>query len=354
MAAVESWSSYEVGSWLKSVGLGAYESNFIENDISGDILVHADHGMLKELGVSSRQQRHTSRHRGGEDQIEGMMREITRLNMELMQLRSELSPVWGLVKEYKHFQQKTELRKNASPQIQTSRVPQKSSKSSVKSPSKSATAFSPEVAEFTSPKTPGGSQSFINPLKRSADGNVGTIKIYLDKVLTASGESYKSFRVSVSDSCSKILPAVLKKYKIMENWQNFGLFMQYHRSGLRRLHPRSSNYPPPPSSESLYAIYDYRAQDDQEIDLIIGEKIHILAREPGWVHVIRDAPPITVVNIIPVGYHLSAWEISKTSGQEIAVRKGDVVNLRKRIDHWYAVDFGDQKGWILASFVSLM
>ncbi|KAJ3218954.1 Adaptor for signal transduction [Dinochytrium kinnereticum] len=451
--SVASWSAYEVGSWLKSIGLAAYEGAFIENDISGDILVHADHGMLKELGVTSvgvRLQllrslsrilsddgvavadencnpataRPTgSRNRGTEEQIEGMMREITRLNMELMQLRSELSPVWVLVKEYKHFQQISEQRKNASPQIQTSKVANKASKSSVKSPNKSASAFSPEVAEFTSPKTPSGSQA------RTTDSNVGTIKIYLDKILNGSSESYKSFRVSSNDSCSKILPAVLKKYKISEHWQNFGLFVCLHRSerclsfdekplelismlkdgedppvfSLKhtrslyynrpiprrsfdsersmaassyrsRISPDSQGYTSP--TDHYYAVYDYKAQEDYEVDLSIGDKVQILARESGWANVRRDSPNSNQVATgwVPVdcignsdesqegtymegrgllkGQGLVLYDYMPGSPGEIAVRKGEVVNLRRRIDHWFAVEYGDKKGWMAASFIS--
>ncbi|KAJ3194370.1 hypothetical protein HK101_002890 [Irineochytrium annulatum] len=66
---IRSWSAAEVGSWVKSIGLGTLETALIgmvqidlsgigqpftaENDISGDLLVHADHQMLKELGIAS-------------------------------------------------------------------------------------------------------------------------------------------------------------------------------------------------------------------------------------------------------------------------------------------------------------
>lgn len=59
-----SWNVQQVAAWIISLGYTAYESSFIgaahptiENDISGDVLVHADNELLKELGMFSVGQR---------------------------------------------------------------------------------------------------------------------------------------------------------------------------------------------------------------------------------------------------------------------------------------------------------
>ena len=59
--------------------------------------------------------------------------------------------------------------------------------------------------------------------------------MYGDKLLGRENESYKSFRVSVNDSCSRILPSVLKKYKIDDSWQNYALFIQHKGQGKKSI-----------------------------------------------------------------------------------------------------------------------
>ncbi|CAO3656840.1 unnamed protein product [Mucor fragilis] len=45
------WNIEEVVTWLESVGLESFVDSFIDQDITGDVLVSLDHDALKELGV---------------------------------------------------------------------------------------------------------------------------------------------------------------------------------------------------------------------------------------------------------------------------------------------------------------
>ncbi|KAK9359973.1 hypothetical protein V1504DRAFT_183179 [Lipomyces starkeyi] len=47
------WDVQEVGNWLEQIGLWQYHDSFVENDITGEVLIHLDHDFLKDLGVSS-------------------------------------------------------------------------------------------------------------------------------------------------------------------------------------------------------------------------------------------------------------------------------------------------------------
>ncbi|KAK9241326.1 hypothetical protein V1525DRAFT_392806 [Lipomyces kononenkoae] len=47
------WDVQEVGNWLEQIGLRQYRDSFLENDITGEVLIHLDHDFLKDLGVSS-------------------------------------------------------------------------------------------------------------------------------------------------------------------------------------------------------------------------------------------------------------------------------------------------------------
>ena len=42
-----------MGQFLEMIGLGHHVATFIEQEISGDILLEADQEMLEELGVTS-------------------------------------------------------------------------------------------------------------------------------------------------------------------------------------------------------------------------------------------------------------------------------------------------------------
>ena len=43
----------QVGQFLDGIGLGHHAATFIEQDISGDVLLEPDQEMLEELGVTS-------------------------------------------------------------------------------------------------------------------------------------------------------------------------------------------------------------------------------------------------------------------------------------------------------------
>ncbi len=43
----------DVGSWLKSLGLGQYEATFRENDVGAELLPNLTADDLKEIGVTS-------------------------------------------------------------------------------------------------------------------------------------------------------------------------------------------------------------------------------------------------------------------------------------------------------------
>ncbi|KAG0182148.1 polar growth protein [Apophysomyces sp. BC1034] len=49
----EDWSTDRVATWLQSVGLGMVADNFIEQEITGDILLDLTIDSLKELGIST-------------------------------------------------------------------------------------------------------------------------------------------------------------------------------------------------------------------------------------------------------------------------------------------------------------
>jgi len=48
-----SWTTEQVGKWVKAAGFPEYEKSFIDNDVTGDVLVELNHDILKEMGIIS-------------------------------------------------------------------------------------------------------------------------------------------------------------------------------------------------------------------------------------------------------------------------------------------------------------
>ena len=49
----QDWTPEQVGQFLEGIGLGHHVATFIEQDVSGDMLLELDQEMLEELGVTS-------------------------------------------------------------------------------------------------------------------------------------------------------------------------------------------------------------------------------------------------------------------------------------------------------------
>lgn len=47
----------------------------------------------------------------------------------------------------------------------------------------------------------------------------------------AAGAAAKSFRVTLDDPCWKVLPAALKKYKIVDDWRQYAMFICFGSTG---------------------------------------------------------------------------------------------------------------------------
>ncbi|KAI9352062.1 hypothetical protein BDR26DRAFT_850283 [Obelidium mucronatum] len=319
---MESWSSIEVAAFIRSLGLGPYEDAFKENDIVGELLVQADHAMLKQLGVESIGHRigilnaiyskrsdaspvSASDARSGlsdELLLERMSGEILKLHNELAALRNDLNPIWYLVDEYRGKSTKVSTPSTAYPQ----------------DPKKEPTSAIP------------GSPNEVG------SATVGTIRICLDCIFNYENESTnKNFRVSDSDVCSKILAGILKKYNITDSWKSFCLYIRIGGQE-RRLNydekplalqnkmkdegspsftikrtnsevsspvtttptpstatavaskrfpstPAAVGVPPSVADGRIFtATYNYRAARDDELNVVIGDRFKVMKKDRDW------------------------------------------------------------------------
>ena len=222
---MDRWDIQEVGKWLRDIGFAAFEKKFKENDISGDVLIHADHDMLKELGISSvgqriallkavfhlkvqygipfeegdyipetvsydkddspvelkrsphpdmdmddssRLERLERKIREQDQIIHRLSKEFINLDNDLASLRVDLAPVWNIIKEYKSLQQQKSDKKSKSNAEKNSlnlMTSSSSSSSKVKSivPSKIPALNKPSTLPQTSLKSPVKSKKSDEP-----------------------------------------------------------------------------------------------------------------------------------------------------------------------------------------------
>lgn len=48
----QAWNTDQVGQWISSLGFPQYSKSFIDNNITGDVLVHLDHDDISDIGVT--------------------------------------------------------------------------------------------------------------------------------------------------------------------------------------------------------------------------------------------------------------------------------------------------------------
>ncbi|TPX61433.1 hypothetical protein SpCBS45565_g07251 [Spizellomyces sp. 'palustris'] len=373
---MNTWSVDQVVEWIKFMGLGLHERKFRENDISGDVLVHADHNMLKELDIKSVGHRLNLLRaiyglkisqgipfdqddwvpessswaspglKGGtssraddkpdpeeyarlkavvkqQDQsIHRLAKEIEHLSAEMVRIREDLSPVWSMVKEYEEFEQKKKSGRN---DIKRSLKLPTPGKGVAKTPSKLPSAVKVPSNTLTAELS-----SAPNSARPGRSGNVSAVRIYTDRQMNRENEPYKTVQVSMEDTCAEILPEILRKYKIRNDWQHYALFMR-HKGSERCLSfderplaliqelkdestvptftlkhikqvtspaSRLSENPiissrggdiPPSGVEAdrehlpnAVAVYEYQATLEDEVDVAIGDRFKIVRRERGW------------------------------------------------------------------------
>ena len=133
-----------------------------------------------------------------------------------------------------------------------------------------------------------------------------------------------------------------------------------------------------PLPESAVAIYEYKAERDDELDVHIGDRFIILHNESGWCIVERAeehargwVPQGCLLNeteqdgIQSDGTNsalLSASELPRIgialddylrmSPNEMNVKRGDVLMVQKRYRHWVLAENGGRRGWIPSCYVS--
>ncbi|KAI7859834.1 hypothetical protein BDC45DRAFT_162598 [Circinella umbellata] len=290
MENVLQWDENKVNKWLTSIGYGSYEKQFKEHGITGDVLVNLDHETLKDLSMHSVGQRmdilkhiYTLKalwriplnewdyvpptvlyendwlgQNGMADyrkieaafqERDGHLKQLTedlgRVTNEVYRLREEMVQIWKMFKDKKPL-----------PVFEIDKSP---STPSAMQKSHSYFALQHKSGHLLTPPTStlhAGSDYFNNgatsssshhdkssssrsqideshQLKSSSSVMIndgGAIKVYGEKLSNSSKvelEASKNVRLLLDDPCSKVITSALKKYNVLDDWQQYSLWIQY-------------------------------------------------------------------------------------------------------------------------------
>eukprot|EP00835_Amoeboradix_gromovi_P006779 NODE_884_length_3465_cov_0.227867.p1 type:complete len:512 gc:universal NODE_884_length_3465_cov_0.227867:3312-1777(-) len=317
---------------LHSLNLDQYLPAFKENEIEDSSLEHLDHELLKDIGVVSVGHRILIL-----DQI-NKPDELKILQEQLDKLKKDLEPLFKMVNDLNAF------------------------------------------------------------LKRSK--KKVAIKVYQENNLKSSRPVvFESFRICADDTCSKILPDALNKYKITDDWQNYALFIvcginekclgydekplsvynQLKDKGenpmfvLKHIKQVQSPQGKHQKSDKLdivsasaaVVIYEYISQREDELTISIGDRVYIQQKSQGWYVVsigsnqgwvpsgcLLEDPDNDIYNST-VATGIASFDYQKVGPNEISMRNGDVVHIKKKYQHWLYVKVNEDIGFVPLCYVNL-
>ncbi|KAI9229475.1 MAG: hypothetical protein DHS80DRAFT_13916, partial [Piptocephalis tieghemiana] len=223
--SVLQWDTRKVFDWINSCGFGPYASHFVDQRVTGDVLVHLAYDTLQDLHVESVGHRISllkaiydlkcahqvevdgeefhpydvnlsapeRRRYSPEEQeqvISNLVNEVARLNGEITKLRSTIDPILSAY-------QRDKDRVHSSPSTPT--YPPSSYPSSTSYPQDNPTFPASTIA--------------------------GPIRVYGDRLPNRENESFKTFRITGEDPCWRVLELALRKYDIQDSWNNYSLLI---------------------------------------------------------------------------------------------------------------------------------
>lgn len=138
----------------------------------------------------------------------------------------------------------------------------------------------------------------------------------------------------------------------------------------------SSNSIRSDNSSQAVAIYEYKAIREDELDVMIGDRFIIINRETGWcivekggkrgwvpagcLHTEDDeevpssaSTPITAPSSQRVIQGVVLYDYEKISANELSIKKGAVLTIHKKYEHWLLAAWNGKKGWVPSCYVSI-
>lgn len=218
-------------------------------------------------------------------------------------------------------------------------------------------------------------------------------------------EAYKSFKVTEKDTCAELLPLVLRKYKVEDDWRQYSLFMLF--AGREKCmsfeeHPLAtylaykdqnptivvkhikqvmqvSERPLPDpgttretkETETLrnkrkdyaVAIYEYTKERDDELNVAIGDQFQVVGHEGGWTSVLKEGNKYWVPSACLLDGDLeedhtgergrAIFDYKKNNANELTISKGDDLTIFRKLNHWLLAECKGEAGWVPSCYVRL-
>ncbi|KAJ1673971.1 hypothetical protein EV182_004221 [Spiromyces aspiralis] len=282
MEPVLKWDVASVAKWFNQNGFSGYSEVLKEHGIDGEALIHLDHEALKDLGVRALGKRllilkaiyflkiqndipitsssyipqtvdvepdivipQTTVVKYYEEQMQFMKEEINKLADELTKVREDMRNMH----RHTFIEGKSLLSRQASSRRpkpidmdDATGIPSysgihSSTSARLHSPTPSAKSTSSPIADsFMRDNSSGihaGSGDKPSP-RGSEEHGVGQhdgfkphLRVYGSNGIQRRFESYKSIKINPEDQCSDMLPLVLEKYHIRDDWKNYSLHIDY-------------------------------------------------------------------------------------------------------------------------------
>ncbi|KAI8929857.1 hypothetical protein BC831DRAFT_238373 [Entophlyctis helioformis] len=250
-------------------------------------------------------------------------------------------------------------------------------KTSTKSPAKSSqqapfsmslnTTKGSKAAHGDDLVSPVSARPAVSPgsVLKSPDPDNGTIRVYGHRLPNRENESYKSFRVNIMDNCMKIIPEVLKKYKVNENWQNYALFVQFRgkerclsfnerplvlvnkmRDGdeLPEFYIKHIKQVHAPGVRVSALPSDVSAHSTQHGSALAPGIILPLPASSVAIPTVESVAPKTEEHAMAV----AVYEYSAQRDDEMNVEIGDMFVIVSRETGWFVVEKNGRRGWVPA------
>jgi hypothetical protein len=115
------------------------------------------------------------------------------------------------------------------------------------------------------------------------------------------------------------------------------------------------------------AIYEYKANREDELDIIIGDRVLMITRELGWciiekggkrgwvptkcLHVDEEgaSPAGDEVRELKTAQGYVLYDYEKISPNELSIKKGATLVIYKKYEHWLLAGWNNKKGWVPVS-----
>ncbi|ORX75624.1 hypothetical protein BCR32DRAFT_296782 [Anaeromyces robustus] len=406
----QTWQSQQVAAWMSSIGFNNLEKKIIENEINGELLIHADHTLLKELSIKSvgiRLKILNSiyglklKYNVPIEDYDYIPKSI-RMEMEKDIILNETK--YKIIdNKYKESEQYIS---KLSGEVKKINEDLKQFKEDIKT---LKVIMSNNMNKSELYKVTSSSNINLYALAgESENKNTETIKVYSALEKQECETLYKSLKLTSDDTTETFLTEVLKKYQIKNNITLYRLSINSDRYLENDEHPleilqnfrakgieaqlflRKINLKEEQKAklnsvdlnaksvslnsikedtDKAYVLLAYKKKKDNEVSVEVGEVVEILNRESVDKYrvqkkggIIGYLPTECIVEKEP-GDEMLLYnspmegeirkDYKKNNAYEISLKKGDKIKIHSKFRTWVYVESNKKQGWIPYTVVQL-